>query len=67
MHKIPKNYRLSPMTCRELQRLKELVPDITETELIERAISLYLCYLEPPFNANTADTYPSDQPDDLDF
>lgn len=39
MRKTPKTYRLSPITCRELQRLKELEPKATETELVERAIT----------------------------
>lgn len=57
MRKIPKNYRLSPITCRELQRLKELEPDVTETELVERAITHYLCFLEPPFSADQQEDF----------
>lgn len=49
MPKIPKTYRLSPMTIRQLQRLKELEPGSTDTELIETAITYLLAqYTSPP-------------------
>lgn len=40
--KKPKTYRLSQLTLIKLERLKEMLPDWTETEIIEAAIDLYL-------------------------
>ncbi|MDE6591039.1 MAG: hypothetical protein K2K53_12010 [Oscillospiraceae bacterium] len=37
--KTQKNYRLSPMTIRELDVLKERYPGVTETQIIEMAIT----------------------------
>lgn len=49
MAKTPKTYRLSPITCLELDTLKALIPGATETEIVETAITYYLCYQDPKY------------------
>lgn len=47
--KTAKNYRLSPTTIRKLQTLKTMLPEWTETEIVEAAIDLYYT-TERPFH-----------------
>lgn len=47
--KTAKSYRLSPATIRKLDTLKKLLPDWTETEIVEAAIDLYYI-TEKPFH-----------------
>lgn len=46
--KTVKNYRLSPTTIKKIQALKTMLPEWTETEIVEAAIDLYYI-TEKPF------------------
>lgn len=46
--KTVKNYRLSPTTIKKIQALKKMLPEWTETEIVEAAIDLYYI-TEKPF------------------
>lgn len=48
--KTAKNYRLAPATIKKLQALKTMLPEWTETEIVEAAIDLYYI-TEKPFHA----------------
>ena len=48
--KTAKNYRLAPTTIKKLQALKTMLPEWTETEIVEAAIDLYYI-TEKPFHA----------------
>ena len=47
--KTVKNYRLAPTTIKKLQALKTMLPEWTETEIVEAAIDLYYI-TEKPFH-----------------
>lgn len=40
--KTPKTYRLSPRTIRSLEQLQDMLPDWSETDIVEAAIDTYL-------------------------
>ena len=46
--KTVKNYRLSPTTIKKIQALKTMLPEWTETEIVEAAIDIYYI-TEKPF------------------
>lgn len=52
--KTVKNYRLSPTTIRKLQTLKTMLPEWTETEIVEAAIDLYYITEKPFHTQETA-------------